>query len=71
MESGQTNFVVLFSRDLGALQSVTVQSDQTGNGSRWDLATITVESFRYGGPHKTATFNLPIGKTAPVTRNLV
>jgi glycerophosphoryl diester phosphodiesterase len=71
MESGQTNFVVLFSRDLGALQSVTVQSDQTGNGSRWDLATITVESFRYGGPHKTATFNLPIGTTAPVTRPLV
>jgi glycerophosphoryl diester phosphodiesterase len=71
MESGQTNFVVLFSRDLGALQSVTVRSDQAKSGSGWDLGTITVESFRYGGPHKTATFNITIDKTAPVTRSLV
>jgi hypothetical protein len=70
MESGDTNYVVLFSRDLGTLHSVTVQSDETRNGSGWDLDSIAVQSFRYGGPRRVAKFNMTIDKTAPVTRDL-
>ena len=69
MESGSTNFVVLHSPDLGDLQSITVQSDMTHLGPGWHLASITVESARYGGK-KTAGFHTWIQSTEPVTKTL-
>ena len=70
MEQGQNNFVVLHAPDLGPLISVTVQSDQSRNGSGWHLHQIVVLSKRYG-VNKTATFDTWIDTTAPVTRNLL
>jgi glycerophosphoryl diester phosphodiesterase len=69
MESGSTNFVVLHSPDLGDLQSITVQSDVTHIGPGWHLASITVESARYGGK-KTASFDSWIESTKPITKTL-
>lgn len=69
MEAGSTNFVVLHAPDLGTLTSISVKSDMTHNGPGWHLASITVQSHRYGGS-KTAHFDTWIESTAAVTRNL-
>lgn len=69
MESGSTSFVVLHSADLGDLTSITVQSDMAHIGPGWQLASITVESARYGG-NKTAVFHTWIQSTEPVTKTL-
>jgi len=70
MERGQTSVVVMHAPDLGALKSVTVQSDVTGNAPNWHVHQIAVQSFRYG-VNKTATFDTWINTTAPVTRAFV
>jgi glycerophosphoryl diester phosphodiesterase len=69
MEAGSVNFVVLPSRDLGALQSVSVQRDDSGNAPDWHLGSITVQSYRFGG-NQTATFDRWIDSTAKFTRLL-
>jgi len=69
MESGSTNFVVLPSLDLGSLQTVTVQRDDSGNAPDWHLDWISVDSSRYG-IHKSASFDCWIDSTAPVSRAL-
>lgn len=71
MEAGQVNYVVLFSRDLGALKKIRVHNDGGGNGPTWDLGTIAVQSFRYGGPRLTATFNAEIEAHQSMERALV
>jgi glycerophosphoryl diester phosphodiesterase len=63
MECGSVNFVVLPSPDLGELQSISVQRDDSGNAPDWHLASITVQSYRFGGK-QTATFNRWIDSTA-------
>jgi hypothetical protein len=68
MEAGTTSFVVLRSTDLGALRSITVQSDLSHLASGWHLATIVVE--RRSGGRKTARFDTWIESTDPVTRAL-
>jgi len=70
MELGQTNYIVLPSRDLGELTSISVQSDQSGIFSDWWLDTIQVESYRYG-VNKSATFNRLIDSTAELSKPLV
>jgi hypothetical protein len=69
MEAGSTSFVVLRSADLGALRSITVQSDLRHLGPGWHLGSIAVESRLYGGK-KTAAFHTWIDSTAPITREL-
>ena len=69
MERGLLNFVIVASRDLGELHSVTVQRDNSSNGPDWHLASIVVESFRYR-KQKTALFNCWIDTTDPFTRPL-
>ena len=54
MESGDTNYVTIPSQDLGALQSITVSNDGTGNGPDWELLDIAVSSARYMGAHSCA-----------------
>ena len=68
MESGQRDFLVIPSADLGELSSITVQRDDAGHAPGWHLATIVVESWRYR-VHRTATFDCWIGEMA-VTRTL-
>jgi hypothetical protein len=70
MEAGSTNFVVLHAPDLGALASITVQSDMGHHAAGWHLASITVSSHRYGST-KTAHFDTWIESTTPVTRPLL
>lgn len=70
MERGLVNFVVLPSRDLGSLQSVTVQRDNSGNAPDWHLASIIVQSLRYHSGQKTGVFNCWIDSTAPFIRPL-
>jgi PLAT/LH2 domain len=69
MEPGSVNFVALPSPDLGTLQSISVQRDNSGNAPDWHLASITVESHRFGGPH-TATFDHWIDSTNTFIRSL-
>jgi hypothetical protein len=69
MERGQTNFVTLQSADLGNLQSITVQRDNSGNAPDWYLDTVVVESARYR-TKKQATFNRWIDSTSPFTHPL-
>ena len=63
-ESGDTNYITLPSVDLGSLQSITVQRDNSGNGPDWYLAQIEVKSARYG-VSKVAVHNGWIDSTAP------
>jgi PLAT/LH2 domain len=69
MERDDWNFVTLPSPDLGALQSITVQRDDSGNGPDWFLDRIRVRSFRFG-VSKEAVFNRWIDTTSPFTRAL-
>ncbi len=70
MERGQTNFVTIPSRDLGALQTITVRRDNQGNAPDWFLDSIDVRSARFGVSAR-ATFNEDITNTSPVTRPLI
>jgi glycerophosphoryl diester phosphodiesterase len=70
MESDDWNYVTVPSDDLGALQSITVQRDNQGNGPDWHLDQITVESQRFGTT-KHAHFDCWIDSMAPFTRPLV
>jgi glycerophosphoryl diester phosphodiesterase len=70
MERNDWNFVTLHSLDLGALQSITVQRDNEGNGPDWFLDRILVASFRFG-VSKRADFNRWIDSTSPFTQALV
>jgi PLAT/LH2 domain len=69
LESGSTQYVVLYSADLGTLRSITVQSDRSHLAPDWHLHAIVVESSRYGGK-KTAGFDTWIDSADPVTRQL-
>jgi hypothetical protein len=61
MTSGGTNFVTIPSKDLGALKSITVANDGSGNRPNWMLQDITVQSAHWLKPdpsnHYTATLN--------------
>jgi PLAT/LH2 domain len=61
MESGDTNFVTIPSRNLGVLRSITVENDGSGNRPNWLLQDITVQSAHWLKPdpsyHYTATLN--------------
>jgi PLAT/LH2 domain len=70
MERNDWNFVTIPSADLGALSSITVQRDNSGNGPKWFLDRILVNSFRYGVA-KQAVFNGWIETTSPFTQPLV
>jgi len=70
MERNDWNFVTLQSLGLGALQSITVQRDNEGNGPDWFLDRILVASFRFG-VSKRADFNRWIDSTSPFTQSLV
>jgi glycerophosphoryl diester phosphodiesterase len=70
MEQNDWNFVTLPSPNLGPLQSITVQRDNSGNAPDWFLDRIRVRSFRFG-VSKEALFNRWIDTTAPFTQVLV
>ena len=70
MESDDWNWVTIPSDDLGALQSITVQRDNHGNGPDWFLDKIEVRSARFGTAG-TAVFNRWIDDTSPFTQPLV
>jgi hypothetical protein len=71
MESGGTDYVVIYSQDLGELIELTVFNDMShsllGN-SRWRCESMRVQSALYG-VDKTVTFGADIDNT-PVTRPL-
>lgn len=69
MEAGSIDHVVLPADDLGALRSITVESDLRHLAPGWHLDSIVVESSRYGGS-KTARFDAWIDSAAKVTRDL-
>ena len=69
MESGAWNWVTIPSDDLGALQSVTVQRDDSGNAPDWHLDRIEVHSARFG-TGGTAFFDRWIDSTAPFDQPL-
>jgi hypothetical protein len=69
MERGLVNFVTLPSPDLGELQSVTIERDNSGNAPDWHLLSIIVESLRYS-TRKTGLFNCWIDTTDAFTRPL-
>ena len=69
MERGSLNFVTLPSSDLGALQSLSVQRDNSGLGPDWFLDTITVQGF--GAAPAEAVFQSWIGANQAVTKPLV
>ena len=67
MESDDWNWVTIPSSDLGALQTMTVQRDNEGNGPDWYLDRIDIHSARYG-TGGTAVFNRDIDSTSPFTQ---
>lgn len=69
MESDDWNWVTIPSDDLGALQSITVQRDNDGNGPDWYLDRIEVRSARFG-TSGIAIFDRWIGSTSPFTAAL-
>jgi glycerophosphoryl diester phosphodiesterase len=70
MESGDWNYVTIPSDDLGALDTVTVQRDNSGNAPDWHLDRIEVESVRFG-VSLHAVYDCWIDTTNPFTRPLV
>lgn len=70
MEEDDWNWVTIPSDDLGALQSVTVQRDNQGNGPDWFLDRIEVRSARFG-TSGLAIFDRWIDNTSPFTQPLV
>ena len=72
MESGMTDYVVIYSPDLGQLVDVTVRNDMSrsvlGN-SAWRCESIRVQSALYS-VDKVATFGVDI-KALSVTRPLL
>jgi hypothetical protein len=71
MERNETNYVTIQSPDLGDLQSVTVQQDDSGNAPDWNLAWVRVQSYRYAVDGVGAQFNKWIDDTSPVSQLLV
>jgi hypothetical protein len=69
LERNSTNYVVLPSRDLGALRTLSVQRDNSGNAPDWHLQEIVVQGQRYG-VQRTARFDCWIGDSGEVTRAL-
>jgi hypothetical protein len=70
MESDLWNWVTIPSENLGALQSITVQRDNQGNGPDWFLDRIEVHSARFG-TGGLAIFNRWIDTTSPFTVPIV
>lgn len=70
MERDDTNYVTIASADIGKLQSITVQRDDSGNAPGWYLDYIEVSSARFGVSAK-ATFGGFIDDTLPHTKPLV
>lgn len=70
MERDDWNFVTPPSPYLGALHSISVQRDNSGNGPDWFLDRIGVSSYRFG-VSKEAIFNGWINTMSPFTRALV
>ena len=69
MERGSLNYITLPGSDLGALQSLSVQRDNSGLGADWFLDTVTVQGF--GAAPVEAVFQSWIGAGQSVTRPLV
>lgn len=69
MESDDWNWVTIPSRDLGALQTITVQRDNAGNGPDWFLDHIDVRSAQFSVA-ATGTFDRWIDTTNPYTEPL-
>jgi hypothetical protein len=69
MERNETNFVTFQSPDLGKLQAISVQRDNSGIGPDWHLDSIRVESSRYG-INTRADFNRWIDSTTPFAQAL-
>jgi hypothetical protein len=61
MEAGDVNYVTIPCKDLGALRSITIHNDGSGNGPDWKLLDINVYSARWLQPgscyHYMATFD--------------
>jgi PLAT/LH2 domain len=70
METDDWNWVTIESDDLGALQTMTVQRDNSGNGPDWFLDRIDVRSARFGAT-ATAVFNRDIDSTSPFSAPLL
>ena len=69
MESDDWNWVTIPSDDLGVLQSISVQRDDSGNAPDWHLDRIEVHSARFG-TDSTAVFDRWIDTTSPFTEPL-
>ena len=70
MEHDCWNYVTIPSPDLGALVSMTVRRDDSGNAPDWFLDGITISSARYGVTGK-AYFNRWIDSTEPFSAPIV
>lgn len=71
MERDDLNYVTIQSDDLGTLQSMTVQRDDSGNAPGWYLDYIQVASARFAPTPKKATFGGFIDDTLAHTKPLV
>jgi hypothetical protein len=66
MEQNDTNYVTIETDGIGALQSVSVRHDDSGNGPGWFLDRITVASAQFG-VSRTAVFSRWIEDTTSHT----
>ena len=65
LDRNSCTYVTLFTNDLGALQSLTVQF--VNAGATWYLDHVQVDSFRFG-VSKVATFQRWIDDSGPFTQ---
>jgi len=59
-ESGDRDYVTIFSKDIGALQSIQLKSDGLGDGPDWEPGVIQISTAKYGIPladNRTADFS--------------
>lgn len=65
MEAGATNFVTIPSKDLGALRSITVKNDGSGNRPEWSLKNISVYSGKWLRPDSLYHYNATLNGVVP------
>jgi hypothetical protein len=69
-EAGNYDWVTIPSKDLGEIQSITIENHGGANWSQWQIAEIRVKSLRYVGAGEyahTSIAQIPTGATTNLT----
>ena len=71
METGDTNYVTIYSKDLGTLQTLTITSDGSKpTTAAWNPGPIEIRSYRWGIQCNVNFTGVTVTKSSPGTKSL-